>query len=50
MSHWGPVLQANYTLDSNAMIVGFLNEFADAEEAVRGSATAVRDTGRPRVC
>ena len=27
-------IRANYTLDSNAMLVGFLREFSDAEEAV----------------
>ena len=31
-------IRQNYTADSNAMMVGFLNEFADAEEAV-GNAT-----------
>ena len=31
-------VRQNYTADSNAMMVGFLNEFADAEEAV-GNAT-----------
>jgi|EP01047_Picozoa_sp_COSAG01_P027643 neutral trehalase len=37
-------IRANYTLDSNAMIVGFLKEFADAEEAVGNTtgATALR--------
>lgn len=37
-------IRGNYTLDSNAMIVGFLNEFADAEEAIGNAtgATALR--------
>jgi len=37
-------IRANYTADSNAMMVGFLNEFADAEEAVGNltGATALR--------
>lgn len=30
-------VRQNYTADSNAMMVGFLNEFADAEEAVGNS-------------
>lgn len=34
-------VRQNYTADSNAMMVGFLNEFADAEEAVGNSESVV---------
>jgi len=33
-------IRGNYTSDSNAMMSGFLNEFADAEDAVGSAATA----------
>ena len=37
-------IRGNYTADSNAMMSGFLNEFADAEDAVGDptKATALR--------
>jgi len=37
-------IRQNYTMDSNAMMVGFLNEFADAEDATGNAtgATALR--------
>jgi len=34
-------IRGNYTTDSNAMLVGFLREFADAEEAVGNTTRAV---------
>ena len=32
-------IRNNYTSDTNAMLVGFLNDFADAEEQVMGNVT-----------
>ena len=38
----GSFIRQNYTMDSNAMMVGFLGEFADAEDAI-GNATGATD-------